>query len=463
MELIDPRTVYLITALLYLLMPAVVWLALSEQKSRTVLYWCSGGSIFGLGLLLVGTRDIAPDWLSFDIANLFLLAGNLLRVQALQTELKQPLGWMRFGVLLLSLFGVYEAARFLMPDKPWFYLWSISVMATLFYWTSMLGRQLARQEGLGSARWLGYAYLPLVAMLIIRALLVLSGTSSHALLAPDTAAVSMALLGMVSAVLGNTSFLGVFVERVSRQQVQAARERARREEGARLGRQIAQLDRQRGMGLLAASLAHELSQPLTNIHLIAENANLDAPADRYPVFSKYIADVLRNTDNATGIMNRIRGFIRARDVEFRPVNLHDVCTNVTSLMGDWLHSERIDVQIDCGEQPLEVQGDPVQLAQILVNLLRNAGHATAGQADRRIRITLQRDGEHAKVQVQDNGPGFSPRMLQDELTPFQSGKADGLGVGLTISRHIAGQHKGTLTLANAPQGGALVTLQLPAL
>ena len=463
MKLIDPRTVYLITALLYLLMPLVVWLALREQKSRTVVYWCTGGTLFGLGLLLVGTRDIAPDWLRFDIANLSLLAGNLLRVRALQSELNKSPGHLRFFTVLAILFGVYEAARFLMPDAPFFYLWSISVMGTLFCWTALLGRQLARQEQLGSARWLGYAYLPLVAVIAARVLLVLTGTSSHALLAQDTAAVSMALLGIFSAVLGNTSFLGMFVERASRQQVQAARERARREEGARLGRQIAQLDRQRGMGLLAASLAHELSQPLTNINLIAEHASLDAPADQYPVMSKYIADIQRNAENAIEIMSRIRGFIRARDIEFQPVNLLDVCTNVTSLMGDWLHSEHIDVQVSSDGRALNVMGDPVQLAQILVNLMRNAGQATARQVQRQIRITLQREGEHAILQLQDNGPGFSAQMLRDDLAPFQTNKADGLGVGLTISRHIAEQHKGTLTLANAPQGGALVTLQLPAL
>ena len=132
--------------------------------------------------------------------------------------------------------------------------------------------------------------------------------------------------------------------------------------------------------------------------------------------SKYIDDILRNTRNAMEIMKRIRGFIRAKDVEFRPVNLHDVCTNVTSLMGDWLHSEGVDLQVSADGQPLNVQGDAVQLAQILVNLLRNATQATAGQARRQIRIILQSEGNQVTVRVQDNGPGFSAEVLENLKT-----------------------------------------------
>ena len=159
--------------------------------------------------------------------------------------------------------------------------------------------------------------------------------------------------------------------------------------------------------------------------------------------------------------NRIRGYIKAKDIEFQPVSLQQVCTNVTHLMNDWLRSEQIGLEIQITEQDLWVQGDPVQLSQILFNLLRNAGQACSHQPQPRITLRLYTEGDHAMVQVQDNGSGFSPQALLNDTQQFVSTKIDGLGVGLSISSHIAELHHGSLSLNNAPEGGAQVTVSLP--
>lgn len=444
-------------------MPLVVWIALREQKSKSVNFWCSGGELFGLGLLLISLRGQIPDWASYDAASLCMHMGNVQRIQALRKQLDNPMSRGLFTSLVLMFWLVFVISRQVYPDGPYHFAWSCLAVAFQCLWMHHLAQAIGRGEGSRSAKWLGYAYLPLAVFLIIRAAQVLSGTATQGLLVNDYTQFVIALMGIFSAVLGNTSFMAVFVERASRQQLQMAANRARREESERLGRQIAQLDRQRGMGLLAASLAHELSQPLTHIHLIAERTQFDIPPDSEPALSKHIDDILRNTLHAMEIMSRIRGFIRAREVTFQSVKLSDVCANVTYLMGDWLHSEHIDLQITSAEPALSVQGDPVQLAQILVNLIRNAVQATSGQPERRIRITLQRQGDRATVQVQDNGPGFDPDVLTGDAGTWYTSKSEGLGVGLSISQHIAEQHQGHLTLGNAPEGGAVVTLSLPAL
>jgi len=160
-------------------------------------------------------------------------------------------------------------------------------------------------------------------------------------------------------------------------------------------------------------------------------------------------------------MNRIRGYIKAKDIEFQPVSLQQVCTNVTHLMNDWLRSEQIGLEIQITEQDLWVQGDPVQLSQILFNLLRNAGQACSRRPQPRITLRLYTKGNHAMLQVQDNGSGFSPQALLNDTKQFVSTKIDGLGVGLSISSHIAELHRGSLSLNNAPEGGAQVTVSLP--
>lgn len=463
MNIFDTRTAFLIAGLLYFLMPWVVWMALRTQKTTSIAQWCIGGELFGLGLFMISLRGQIPQWVSYDIAALCMQLGNVTRIQAMRRELGKPMPFPVFAGVVAVFWLGYEAGRLLDPQGAFHFIWSLLAIAFQSLWIAHLSRQLANKEAIDSARWLSFGYLPLAVVLLVRVQQVISGSAVHGPLVDEYTSMAMALMGIVSAVVGNTCFLGIYVERASRQQIQQAQAQARREETARLGRQIAHLDRQRGLGLIAQSLAHELSQPLTNINIIAERAELKAMHEKGPdsPFVQYAADILRNTQVAVDIMNRIRGYIKAKDIEFQPVSLQQVCTNVTHLMNDWLRSEQIGLEIQITEQDLWVQGDPVQLSQILFNLLRNAGQACSHQPQPRITLRLYTEGDHAMVQVQDNGSGFSPQALLNDTQQFVSTKIDGLGVGLSISSHIAELHHGSLSLNNAPEGGAQVTVSLP--
>jgi len=463
MNIFDTRTAFLIAGLLYFLMPLVVWMALRTQKTTSIAQWCIGGELFGLGLLLISLRIQVPDWISYDLAALCMHVGNVTRIQAMQNELGKPMSRPVFaGVVSIFWLG-YETGRMIEPYGSYHFIWSLLAIAFQSLWIAHLSRQLAARESIDSARWLSLAYLPMAVILCVRVLQVVSGSASHGPLIDGYTSMGMALLGIVAAVMGNTSFLGIYAERASRQQIQKAKEDARREETARLGRQIAHLDRQRGLGLIAQSLAHELSQQLANINIIAERAELKAIQAKGldNAWAQCAADILRNTQVAVDIMNRIRGYIKAKDIEFQPVNLQQVCTNVTHLMNDWLRSEQIGLEIQMPEQDLSVQGDPVQLSQILFNLLRNAGQACSHRPQPRITLRLYTEGDHAMVQVQDNGTGFNPQALLNDTKQLVSTKIDGLGVGLSISSHIAELHHGSLSLNNAHEGGAQVTVSLP--
>ncbi len=459
----DARTALLITGLLYLLMPLVVWLALRELKNPSVALWCGGGELFGLGLLFMSLRGHSPEWLSFEAANFCIYVGSMLRIQALHKDLHQPLPWSLFAAIC-SIFSLgYLIGRWMPDGMSVHFIWSALVVSAQCVWIALLARRIALDERIATAGWLGIAYLPLAITLSARAVQVGAGSATPGLLIDEYMPMAIALSGIFAAVMGNTGFLGMFVERAARRQVEQAKEKARRQENDRLGRQIAHLDRQRGMGMLAMSLAHELGQPLTNISLIAEHAALELRRGQAPASAllEQIQEIRRNSGNAIDIMARIRGFIKATPPEHQRISLQDVCTNVMRLMNDWLRSERIQMQWHAPEEALHAQGDPVQLAQILVNLIRNSGQATAGQAQRRITLTLTQDGAHARLQVQDNGCGFSQACLQNDAPVFYTTKQDGLGVGLAISRHIAEQHRGHLTMSNAPEGGAIVRLTLP--
>ena len=424
-----------------------------------------GGELFGVGLLFMSLRSHVPDWMSYEMANFCIYAGNMLRIQTLRKDLHSPLSWPLLIGICIGLGLVYQAGR-QVPDSgaSMHFIWSAVVVSFQCLWIAQLAYRLAERERIATAKWLAIAYLPLAIALPMRAVQVATGAATPGLLIDDYLPLAIALSGMLAAVLGNTSFLGMFVERASRRQVQQARDQARREESDRLSQQIAHLDRQRGMGLLAASLAHELGQPLTNISLVTELGKLDSLQDFGPdsAYAQHFKDIQRNASNAIAIMERIRSYLRGRVSAHEDVQLQEVRDNVLLLMKDWLEQEQIEVTAPETACALQVQGDPVQLAQIVVNLLRNAGQACAGLPHKQIDIRLRREGDRAILEVQDNGPGFAPEVLHNNASTWYTTKREGLGIGLSISRHIAEQHQGSLTIGNAPEGGAVVTLSLPA-
>jgi signal transduction histidine kinase len=458
LDIFDTRTALLISGLLYLLMPLLVWLGLKDLKLKTVVLWCVGGELFGIGLLVTTMRGHVPDWMSYETASICIHLGNMLRIQALRTALGTPFTWKLFAMICgVPIIG-YEVMRWF-DNEATHFIWSALWVSVECIWIALHAKRLGQQQQLRTAYWLGIAYLPMAITLTARAYQVMSETAHPGLLANDYLPLAIALSGILAAVLGNTGFMGMFVEWASRQQVKQAIQKASREEMAGLARQITHLDRQRSIGLISMSLAHELGQPMTNIHLSAQCALMDVSGNPAEL-EKYLKSIMLSSDTAMGILERIRQFVKARPVEHHTLNMQHVIKNATDLMRDWLASEKVNLQIHAPETPLMVQGDSVQLTQILVNLIRNAAQATAGQGQRHIDIKLQSDESQVQVQVIDNGPGFSEQALANTASIFTT-KTDGLGMGLTISRHIAEQHGGSIHLGNHDVRGAVSTLSLP--
>lgn len=463
MHFFDLRTAYFIMGVLYFFMPVAVWLALRGQRSASVNAWCGGGLLFGCGLFFLGLRGSAPEWMSYELVGVCMNAGQLLRVVSLRRELQRPLalGW---PLTLLAVFTTsYALLRWHQPLGPLHYQLSLAFMAWYFGWIALLALQLARQERLTSAYWLALGYTPL-ALLLLGQLLIVSITPVQAHpLQSNWSTMAVALMGNVAAVIGNTSFMGMFVERATRRQLADVVAQTRAAENQRLGRQIARLDRMRGLGMVSASLAHELSQPMTSVQLSAEQAAFELKSGAHDPgrTQKHLEHILRQAQHAREVLQRIRRFVQPEPLPHDLVSLQGVNASVLELLKDWLQTEQVAVGVHAPTESVSVEGDAVQLAQILMNVYRNAIEATAGQSDRRIftRIAL-RDGQ-AHITVQDNGPGFSPEALAHSQEGFFSSKRNGLGMGLVISRQIAEMHQGDLQIDNAAGGGACIRLQLP--
>ena len=231
----------------------------------------------------------------------------------------------------------------------------------------------------------------------------------------------------------------------------------------RLSSDLAHASRVTALGQLATGLAHELNQPLGAIanyagacELLLEDELADNHASR-----RAITEVKRSALRAGEIVRRMRNFVRRGADQSSRVNLNDLVREVTELCEPELRRCGVELTLDlCGEA--WVVADPIQIQQVLVNLLQNAlqamrdveGHRLLG-----IRTSLVAAG--AQVDVADSGPGFAEDGRDGPFTPFFSTKADGLGMGLAISQTIIEQHQGRIWAGNRPAGGAMVSFFLP--
>ena len=272
-------------------------------------------------------------------------------------------------------------------------------------------------------------------------------------------------VGVLTVLVSDVGFIGIILERSVRERLEAAASQARMEESLRLSNQLAQLDRQRSLGLMAATLAHELNQPLTAILASAQAARRGTAAKRLDsVQSLELLDkVILNTRRISGITDRIRSFIRPGQALSAPVDLVRITREMLELMQPDLRRHGVRVAFPAAGEPVLVQGDAVQLSQVVLNALRNAIEAVQLVPDRSLEIMLTRSASEAALCLRDSGPGLDPALAGQVGTPYFTTKEQGLGLGLSISTAILQQHQGSLTLRNAEGGGACVDIRLPLL
>jgi signal transduction histidine kinase len=234
---------------------------------------------------------------------------------------------------------------------------------------------------------------------------------------------------------------------------------------------MAHLDRRVAMGELATSLAHELYQPLNAILQNAGVAQMLLAANPVPPalgeITEIIGDIRKDDIRASEVIRRMRALLQKRDLESRPIDLNEVTQEVVDIVRPDTRVRRIrlDMQLTDGIPP--IQGDRVQLQQVLLNLLMNAADAVAGVPPERRHVMVRTDRVDGAVRlsVTDTGVGISAKRVSEIFEPFYSTKSEGvgMGMGLAIARSIIEAHHGRMDAENNSDGGATVWFSLPGL
>src|SRR5262245_12751754 len=234
--------------------------------------------------------------------------------------------------------------------------------------------------------------------------------------------------------------------------------RARREE-------LAHAQRVATLGELSASLAHEIIQPLTAIAANAQAARrmLATPAAGDDL-KETLGDIAGDAERAGSIVRRLRAMARKQPGEHQPVDINATVTGVTTILRPDITKANISLQLRLADDLPRVSGDPVQLQQVVLNLLLNACQAMADVVDapRVLRVeTAEPQPGSIEITVADTGAGVAAPELERIFQPFVSSKAEGLGMGLSINRSIVEAHGGHIVATRNRDRGLTLHVTLP--
>lgn len=200
------------------------------------------------------------------------------------------------------------------------------------------------------------------------------------------------------------------------------------------------------LGEMSAGINHELNQPLLALQTYVENSQRLMAKGKTELVDNNLAQMHQILQTMQGIVSRLKVFSRRTPPEPRMTDWQEIINGVMLIMNPLLKKSAIRVDIDPGPAGLQVYAEPVQIQQVLVNLLTNAAEAMHGQSQANIRIRVTTEAGFAHIRVQDSGPGIAADLREKIFEPFYTTKSSGLGIGLALSRRIVETLGGSLLL-----------------
>jgi signal transduction histidine kinase len=456
-----------LAGLLYLLVPLTVYLVLRRRHDcQSLIAWCSGAGLYGLGYLLIGLRDSMPDWASIHLANLMLLASFSLRAASLRSEGGHQPGWRAGGLLVVLGFLIFEIAH--SHSAALRVQFSLLAQVLGSAWLTWAAFDIWRRQGLRVARSMALAFGTLTVNGGWATLEVgLDGWT--ALASGGSLAVTTGLLtSLFVSVYGNLGYMGLVIERVHGNELRQARELER----VSTARIAAEEQAQRLLAWLAERdemlrlLAHEVRQPLNNATAALQAARKalapsgidhDAAGQRVQRAEMVLGQIIGTLDNTLAATALLASPDR---VEQRDV---DVDTLTTLVIGDLDAAQRHRIQVQSVDAMRTALMDAGLMRLALRNLLSNALAYSSPGSPVVLRVSDLEEPLALVLEVLDQGPGIEPALVSRVFERGVRGSHGGTGhgLGLYLVRRVLELHGGQIELRPNPGGGTIFRLQLP--
>ncbi|WP_034041700.1 sensor histidine kinase [Wocania ichthyoenteri] len=226
-----------------------------------------------------------------------------------------------------------------------------------------------------------------------------------------------------------------------------------------LKRQMERADRLSILGEITAGIAHELNTPLTNILGFSELLKSDVKENKKALTD--LDKIIQNTIFSREVVKKLMFFACEMPQEMKRVNIIPNIKNAINLLDATFRKEQVKYIVKIEDEELWLRADPIQLTQIIFNLLMNAIYFSP--KDGLVIIEAIQTKNNVILKISDEGDGFTPEALEKVFQPFFTTKptGDGSGLGLSVVHGIVASHKGTITAQNKPNKGAIFTVVLP--
>jgi PAS domain S-box-containing protein len=230
--------------------------------------------------------------------------------------------------------------------------------------------------------------------------------------------------------------------------------------------QLTRVARVTSLGVLTASIAHELNQPLSGIITNANTSLRMLAADPPDVDGarETARRTIRDGNRASEMITRLRALFIKKETTTEPVDLNEATREVIALSSSELQRNQIVIQSELADDLPTITADRIQLQQVIVNLLRNASDAMGGVDNRPRQLVIRterEDGDRVRVNVRDVGVGVDPQAMDKLFDAFYTTKSDGMGIGLSVSRSIVERHHGRLWAEPNDGPGATFSFSIP--
>lgn len=230
--------------------------------------------------------------------------------------------------------------------------------------------------------------------------------------------------------------------------------------------ELARANRIATVGAYSATIAHELNQPIASISMDVQTSLrwLQAESPNPEAAVRGLERLTRTVDRVRGIIERTRENLIAHRRKVKRFDLCALASETRDLLEPVVRREGASLHLKCDREFPALEADPIELQQVLVNLITNAAEAmTDTDGERRIEFSVVNIAKGVHVTVSDTGPGIPPDRLDRLFEPFFTTKPSGMGMGLQVCRNAVESMGGTLRAANREEGGAVFCFVLPAM
>ncbi len=248
--------------------------------------------------------------------------------------------------------------------------------------------------------------------------------------------------------------------------VDVTRRKRAEEQARRHLEEVAHMARLSTVGELAASLAHEINQPLAAISVYTQHCAAVLSEKNFD--SQELSDTMEKVSSqchrVSEIVRRLRAYVHKGQTQRSHVDINYIVHETVALIAPKARSSRVEVNVELSGAPIFVEADNVQIEQIILNLATNAIEAMEDRSSDHRGLTMRvapRGQGRVAVTVSDTGPGVAEEVLSHIFEPFYTTKPHGMGMGLSISRTIAEAHGGKISVTGNPDGGVSFVLSLP--